>query len=315
MADYLNRIAQSPLFNNVILAAIILTTVLVGVETLPDFDASSHWGRTVLFLQEAILWLFLVEVIIKIGSHGARPWEYFYSPWNVFDFVIVAICFLPLQSNFVAIFRIARLLRTLRMITFLPQLQFLIGALLRSIPALGYVGVLLLLHFYMYAVMGTFLFRHNDPVQFGSLPKTMLTLFQVITLEAWPEYMRTQIYGSDAYYDPIQRQLAEGLVRRSEPSPIVAPLYFISFIFLGAMIVLNLFTGIIINGLEGARDEVAEAARKKDEAALGREFTVPDELALLSAELQEVAERMMLLKAGLQQPSSAVGQPAPVAAR
>jgi voltage-gated sodium channel len=88
-----------------------------------------------------------------------------------------------------------------------------------------------------------------------------------------------------------------------------------SFIFLGAMIVLNLFTGIIISGLEGARDEVAEADRKKDEAALGREFTVPDELALLSGELQEVAERMMLLKAGLQQPSSAVGEPVTVAAQ
>jgi voltage-gated sodium channel len=315
MSDYLNRIAQSPLFNNIILAAIILTTVLVGVETLPDFDASSNWGRTVFFLQEAILWLFLVEVIIKMGAHGARPWEYFYSPWNVFDFVIVVICFLPLQTNFVAIFRIARVLRTLRMITFLPQLQFLIGALLRSIPALGYVGMLLLLHFYMYAVMGTFLFRYNDPVQFGSLPKSMLTLFQVITLEAWPEYMRTQIYGSDLYYDDTQRQLAESLVRRHEPSPIVAPLYFISFIFLGAMIVLNLFTGIIINGLEGARDEVAEAARKKEEAALGHEITVPDELELLSAELQEVAERMMLLKAGLLQPSSAAGEHATAAAQ
>jgi voltage-gated sodium channel len=315
MADYLNRIAQSPLFGNIILAAIILTTVLVGVETLPDFDASSNWGRTVLFLQEAILWLFLAEVIIKMGAHGARPWEYFYSPWNVFDFVIVAICFLPLQSNFVAIFRIARVLRTLRMITFLPQLQFLISALLRSIPSLGYVGVLLLLHFYMYAVMGTFLFRYNDPVQFGSLPKSMLTLFQVITLEAWPEYMRTQVYGSDAYYDATQLQLAEGSVRRSEPSPIIAPLYFMSFIFLGAMIVLNLFTGIIINGLEGARDEVAEADRKKDEAALGREFTVSGELELLSGELQEVAERMMLLKAGLHQSSSAAREPATVAAQ
>jgi voltage-gated sodium channel len=315
MADYLNRIVQSPVFNGIILAAIVLTTVLVGVETLPDFDPSSTWGRTVLFLQNAILWLFLAEVIIKMGAHGTRPWEYFYSPWNVFDFVIVAICFLPLQTNFMAIFRIARVLRTLRMITFLPQLQFLIGALLRSIPALGYVGVLLLLHFYMYAVMGTFLFRYNDPVQFGSLPKSMLTLFQVITLEAWPEYMRTQVYGSDAYYDATQRQLAEGSVRRSEPSPIVAPLYFMSFIFLGAMIVLNLFTGIIINGLEGARDEVAEADRKKDEAALGREFTVSDELALLSGELQEVAERMMLLKAGLQQPPPAVREPATAAAQ
>ena len=305
--NFLQRLVRSRAFNRIVLTAIVSSALLVGVETIPTFDPAAPWGKVVLLLQDAILWLFLLEVIVKVGAHGARPWRFFLDPWNVFDFAIVAICFLPLQTNFVAIYRLARLLRTLRLVTALPQLQLMVGALLRSIPSLGYVGVLLMLHFYIYAVVGTFLFRANDPVQFGTLSRTTLTLFEVLTLEAWPEYLRTQMYGSDAYYDDAQRQLA-GEVPRSQAWPIVAPLYFGSFIFLGAMIVLNLFTGIIIKGLEDAQDEVAEAERKQDAEMLGRDLTVADELCLLSEELQEVAQRLEMLQANVRK-SPAAGVP------
>ncbi len=299
MVDAFKQIVQHPLFGRVIIGLILLTSLLVGVETLPQFDIDTPMGRLVLMAQDVILWLFLVETIIKIGAHGSRPWDYFRDPWNVFDFAIIVVCFLPIDSNYVAVFRIARVLRTLRLVTALPQLQHLVAALLRSIPSLGYVGILLLLHFYIYAVVGTFLFRSNDPVQFGTLPRTMLTLFEVLTLEAWPEYMRTQMYGSDAYYSDEQRELAQGFIVSPTAWSYVAPIYFGSFIFLGAMIVLNMFTGIIIKGLEEAQDEVAQAARKTEEERIGRELTVSDELNLLSNELQEVSQRMRLLQASL----------------
>lgn len=299
MADSLNRIVHNPSFGRLVIGLILLTSLLVGIETLPDFDIATTWGKLVLVTQDVILWLFLAETLIKIGSHGSRPWNYFRDPWNVFDFAIIFVCFLPIESNYVAVFRIARVLRTLRLVTALPQLQHLVAALLRSIPSLGYVGILLLLHFYIYAVVGTFLFRSNDPVQFGTLPRTMLTLFEVLTLEAWPEYMRTQMYGSDAYYSDEQRELAQGFVISPTAWSYVAPIYFGSFIFLGAMIVLNMFTGIIIKGLEEAQDEVAQTARKTEEQRIGRELTVSDELKLLSNELQEVSQRMRMLQASL----------------
>lgn len=299
MVDLFKRIVQHTVFARIIIGLILLTSILVGVETLPQFDANTRWGQLVMTVQEVILWLFLIETVIKIGSHGTRPWEYFRDPWNIFDFIIILVCFLPIESNYVAVFRIARVLRTLRLVTAIPQLQHLVAALLRSIPSLGYVGVLLLLHFYIYAVVGTFLFRGNDPVQFGTLPRTMLTLFEVLTLEAWPEYMRTQMYGSDAYYSEEQRQLAQAATISPEAWTYISPIYFGSFIFFGAMIVLNMFTGIIIKGLEDAQDEVAHAARKTDEANAGRELTVADELRLLSNELQEVSQRMRMLQANL----------------
>lgn len=299
MVDAFKQVTQQAYFSRIIIGLILLTSILVGVETLPQFDPSSRWGQFVLMVQDIILWLFLIETVIKIGSHGTRPWEYFRDPWNVFDFIIIFICFLPIESNYVAVFRIARVLRTLRLVTAIPQLQHLVAALLRSIPSLGYVGILLLLHFYIYAVVGTFLFRGNDPVQFGTLPKTMLTLFEVLTLEAWPEYMRTQMYGSDAYYSEEQRQLAQSATISPEAWTYISPIYFGSFIFFGAMIVLNMFTGIIIKGLEDAQDEVAHAARKTDEENAGGELTVANELHILSNELQAVSQRMRMLQANL----------------
>ena len=140
----------------------------------------------------------------------------------------------------------------------------LVNALLKSIPSLGYVGVLLLLHFYIYAVMGTFLFQHNDPIRFGNLHSSMMTLFEVLTLEGWNDVFNTQMLGSNFTYSDEWRELA-GSERVSTGRPIAAAAYFVSFILLGTMIMLNLFTGVIINSMQEAQaqhDEttVAEAA-------------------------------------------------------
>src|SRR5262249_51224434 len=148
-------------------------------------------------IQNAILWIFVVEQVLKIASYGNHPWNYFRQGWNLFDLGIILICFLPVHAEFATVFRLARLLRTLRMVTILPRLQILVGALLKSVPSLGYVGILLGLHFYVYAVAGTFLFRQNDPIRFGDLHHSTLSLFQVLTLEAWNEVMSTEYYGSD----------------------------------------------------------------------------------------------------------------------
>jgi voltage-gated sodium channel len=166
MVPYLRQLVASRGFSYLVLFLIVTAGVLVGLETLPDFNAESPYGRAVDHLQNIILWLFVAEAAIKIASRGSRPWEYFYDPWNVFDFIVIVICFLPLHASYAAVFRLARILRVLRLVSAVPKLQMLVGALLKSIPSLIYVGSLLLLHFYSYAVMGTFLFRENDPVHF-----------------------------------------------------------------------------------------------------------------------------------------------------
>lgn len=290
MTDACNRIVKSGWFTALVLLLIIAASALVGLETLPQFDESTDRGQALMRVQDLILWLFVIEAGIKIAAHGARPWRYFLDPWNILDFVIIAVCFLPLDSKYAAVFRLARLLRALRLVTILPKLQLLVGALLNSIPSLAYVGILLFVHFYMYAVMGVFIFRENDPLRFGSLPQAMLTLFQILTLEGWNDILYTQFWGSDTTYDDAMRQLA-GAGRVSTAFPLIAPAYFVSFILLGTMIMLNLFVGVIINGMEEAQAEADEERRTRHMKARGF-ITIGDELAEVRHDLEKLQERI-----------------------
>ena len=70
----------------------------------------------------------MVEIGVKMGAEGARPWRYFLDPWNVFDFIIVAVCFLPFNREYAAVLPLLRLLRVLKLVRALPRLQVLVGA-------------------------------------------------------------------------------------------------------------------------------------------------------------------------------------------
>ncbi|HJQ80368.1 MAG TPA: ion transporter [Lacipirellulaceae bacterium] len=305
LVETCRKIVASPAFNQLILALIVLSGVLIGMETYPRFDVHTDIGKWLQVLQNIILAVFVAEVVIKIAAHGSKPWDYFRNPWNIFDFTIVAVSLLPLGGRqFVMVFRMARLLRALRLLTMLPRLQILVSALLKSIPALGYVGILLLLHFYIYAVMGTFLFRDNDPIRFGNLPRSMLSLFQVVTLEGWNDVLHTQMFGSKVgttdYYPEAWQNLPEALNRVPKGHPVAAPLYFVSFIMLGTMIMLNLFTGVIIGSMQEAEDQSSGKVADEVEAHIKELeekgfLTLREELELVALKLKEVADDVAAL--------------------
>ncbi len=258
MSEPLQRIADAPWFQNGILVVIVFAGILVGLETYPAIVA--RHGPLLGVLDALVLSIFSVEILIKMGAEGRRPWRYFRDPWNVFDFAIVAVCFLPFGGSGAAVLRLARLLRVLRLVKALPKLQILVSALLKSIPSMGYVSLLLLLLFYLYAVSGTMLFGVNDPMHFGTLELSMLSLFRAVTLEDWTDLMYTQMYGCAVYgYENLPHLCTESVTR-----PLLAPLYFVSFVLVGTMIFLNLFVGVILSGMEEARREVAGEPEEAD---------------------------------------------------
>lgn len=285
-------IANSPSFQHFITAVILLAGIVVGVET--SAAAVERWGSTLHLANQVVLWIFVAEAAIKIGAEGARPWRYFADPWNLFDFVIVAVCFLPLDAQYVAVLRLARLLRVLKLVRALPQLQIIVSTLLKSIPSMGYVAVLLFLLFYVYAVAGVFLFGGNDPVHFATLPVAMLSLFRVVTGDAWTDIMYIQMFGCDrfGYGD------REALCTAPSALPVFGALYFVSFVLVGAMVILNLFIGVIMAGMEEAKNENQYEARKAARAA-DREPTVSEDLdgvlervAAVQAELESLKVRI-----------------------
>ena len=119
-----------------------------------------------------------------------------------------------------------------------------------------YVSILLFLVFYIYAVAGTMLFGANDPVHFGGLWTSMLSLFRVVTLEDWTDVMYLQMFGSDVYEGYNQSVEGQNVVPKAQP--FLGAFYFVSFVLVGTMIMLNLVIGVIINGMDEAQKEVAD---------------------------------------------------------
>lgn len=283
MVAFCQRLVASTAFQVVILGLILVSALIVGLETSPDLVRRT--GGQLSHIDQWIVGLFVVELIIRLVACGRRWWEFFRDPWNVFDFLVVAVCVLPLGAPYAAVLRLARVLRVLRLVTALPGLQLLVMALLKSIPSMGYVGVLLMLHFYVYAVVGVFLFGTNDPVHFGNLGRAMLSLFQTVTLEGWVDLMRIQMDGSAA----SGLEVAAGETATSRAQPVAGILYFVTFILLGTMIILNLLIGVIMKAMEEAREERAEvqAARRGEVVA-----TNDAELAAIESDLADLARRL-----------------------
>lgn len=265
-------------FQRAVIGLILFAGLLVGAEThRPWMEAH---GGVFHALDWMVLTLFLGELALRIGAHGTRPWRFFTDGWNVFDAVIVGVCLLPLDTEFAAVLRLVRVLRVLRLVTAVPRLQLLVGALIKSLPSMSYVALLLSVLFYVYAVAGVALFAESDPARFGSLPDAALTLFQIVTMEAWAEIMHAQ-FG--AY-----------------PSRLLPVGYFLSFILLGTMIILNLFIGVIVNGMDEARQEMADEERERHMATTGR-TTATDDVAALRAQLSAMQEGLVALERRLKE--------------
>lgn len=260
------RIVRARWFQRLILLTIVLAGVLAGIET--DAGLVALHTRLLATLDAVVLGIFVIEVVLKLLSHGRRPWDYFKDGWNVFDFAVVALCLLPMDSRFAVVLRLARTLRLLRLVSALPKLQLLVGALIKSFSSMGYVSLLLGLMLYIYAITGVHLFGKHSPEHFGSLPAAFLTLFQTITLDDW-------------------RNLFESA---GKASPVTAGIYFISFILLGTMIMLNLFIGIIMNSMEEMHRELDDARAAKRLANDPGDETV--EIEMLRSQLAGLQENL-----------------------
>lgn len=273
MQAFCQRLVTAPSFQHGVLILIVVAGLLVGLETHPGFVA--RFGGWLEVIDRAVLALFVMELLLRIGTFGAQPWRFFSDPWNVFDFAIVAVCLLPIHAEYSAVLRLARVLRVLRLITAVPRLQLLVSALLRSLPSMSYVALLLCVLFYVYAVIGIGLFGRADPAHFGSLGAAGLTLFQIVTLEGWADIMR--------------EQLAAGI------NPPLTIAYFVSFILLGTMITLNLLIGVIVAGMDEARQEMEDADRESHRATAGA-VSPADDVAELRRQVDTLQHALSALQ-------------------
>lgn len=274
------RTADATWFNVAIFAVIVINAVILGLATYDSVE--NDYGDLLHLANEVILGIFVVEIAVRLVGFGSRPQDYFKSGWNVFDFVIVGASFVPGIRENATLLRLVRLARVLRVVRLLPDLRVLTVAVGRSLPGVASLGVLTVLLVFVYGMVGWVLFGDDNP-DFANIGDAMLTLFVTLTLENFPD------------------QLAAG----REVSDWAIP-YFLSFVLVGAFLVLNLLIGVVISSMEQARD--IEAARELGDRIEHGEAPPEPDLADRLADLRgqlEAVERELRAAEGLR----GTGQP------
>lgn len=227
-------------FSRFIIGLILINAVILGMETSPAI--MDRMGPMLALLNGIILTVFVVEILLKLLAFGPR---FFRSGWNIFDFLIVSISLVP-ASGPLEILRALRILRVLRLLSQVPKLRVIIESLMRALPGMGWTALLLLLVFYVFAVMGTMMFGQQFPEYWGNLALSLFSLFQIMTLESW----------------------SSGVAR---PMMEVYPwiwVYFVPFILVSSFMVLNLFIAIIVTATQSIHADEEEDQRQEVLSAL-----------------------------------------------
>lgn len=262
----LARLIEQPAFQRGIIALILINAVLLGLETWPAaMEAAGGWIRG---LDRAILAVFVFEIAARLMVHRLAFWR---DPWSVFDFLVVGIALVPATGP-LAVLRALRVLRVLRLLSTVPSMRRVVGALLAAVPGLGSIVLVLLIFFYVFAVIATNLFAEGYPEWFGSIGKSLYTLFQIMTLESW----------------------SMGIVRPVMESHPWAWAFFIPFILVATFTMLNLFIAIIV-------DATQRYAHAEHEQIEERVATVGVEVERhLHADIQALRAEIGQLRAQLQ---------------
>lgn len=261
------RISTDNRFELIVLIGIVLSTIkLVGDTYILDAPLNSTEDIVSRNLDIVFTIFFTLELIIKSVSLGLilDKGSYLRETWNKLDCFIVVFSIIELSlSNFempvIKVFRVLRILRPLKLINHNLSMKLVVSSLLESIVALLNVGVVLLIVWVMFAILGVSLFGgkfyscelndidtrdkceqfgyewKNNPSNFDNLIEAMYTLFIVTSLENWPTLMYLAIDATEQEHAPVRNN-----------NPVVA-YYFIVFVLINSFFFLNLFNGVLFD--------------------------------------------------------------------
>ena len=184
-----------------------------------------------------MLVVLVLEALLKMFVLSPRIDRYFRDSWNAFDFLVISsliVSIIAFESiaSYELLIILVRMLRLLRGLSTVRELHLILATLFRSLRSMGHIAILLGIVLYSYAIVGFKNFGEHDPAHWGSLGVSVLSLFEIVTLDGWAQVMRPLI--------------------KLEP---LAWLYFVSFVIFTAYIVTNLFIAVVIRNLDEARQE------------------------------------------------------------
>lgn len=251
------QIRANRFFEGFVISIIIISALLIGAKT---YHLSPFVEQLIHVLDIAITLFFVSEIAVRFMGEPNKK-RFFLNGWNVFDTIIVVASLVPVNDSEMAVIgRLIRIFRVLRMVSIIPELRTLLNSLIKALPQLGYVIGLMFIIFYIYGAIGTTFFDKINPVLWGDISISMLTLFRVMTFEDWTDVM----YETMTLYP-------------------LSWIYYLSFIFLTAFAFLNMVIGIVVNVLE-------KENAKEQEEKLGPQPTLKelqDQLSHIQAMLEQ----------------------------
>ena len=222
MITKIGNFVEGKSFQNFITGLIILNAAALGLETDPDIMA--YIGVELVLFDQCVLIVFVLEITIKLLN---RRLDFFRNGWNVFDFIIVGVALVP-SSGSLSVLRALRIFRAMRLLSVVPSMRKVVQALFMAIPGIFSVGSIILLIFYVSSVLATNFFGNGFDEWFGSVGRSMYSLFQIMTLESW----------------------SMGIVRPVMAVYPFAWIFFVIFILITSFAVMNLFIGIIVDAMQ-----------------------------------------------------------------
>lgn len=255
---------ESRWFQYGIIGIICANAITLGLETAPQLVG--QYMPALKLLDFVFLLIFTFELGIKLLAYRQK---YFWSGWNIFDFIIVTISWLPFIES-LAVLRSLRILRVLRLVSVVPQFRKVVQAFFDSLSGLAVIGTILALIFYVGAVMATKLFSADFPDFFGTIGRSLYSLFQIMTLESW----------------------SMGIVRPVMEVYPLAWLFFVPFILLTTFAALNLLIGVVVNSMqtlhENTTDTLDSHMHKQDQDR----NVLKEQLNQLTKQLEDINRRL-----------------------
>jgi len=234
LRERVRGVIEGAAFERTITALIVANALTLGIETSPAIAA--RFGESLYAFDRLVLAVFVVELLLRFFVHRGR---FFGDPWRVFDCVVVGIAVVPAGSAF-AVLRALRVLRVLRLVSLVPSMRRVVGALLKALPGMASIVGLLGLVLYVFAVMATKLYGAIAPEFFGSLGASLFTLFQIMTVEGWPDIARSVMTQSPQSW-----------------------IFFVVYLLIATFMVLNLFIAVVVNAMQS---QVTEDLKDEGEA-------------------------------------------------
>ncbi|KAI4575033.1 hypothetical protein MJG53_002966 [Ovis ammon polii x Ovis aries] len=259
--------------------AIMVLICLNMVTMMVEKEGQSEYMTEVLYwINVVFIILFSGECVLKLISLRCY---YFTVGWNIFDFVVVILSIVGMfladliERYFVSptlfrVIRLARIGRILRLIKGAKGIRTLLFALMMSLPALFNIGLLLFLVMFIYAIFGMSNFAYvkkeagiNDMFNFETFGNSMICLFQITTSAGWDGLLAPILNSAPPDCDPKKVHPGSS-VEGDCGNPSVGIFYFVSYIIISFLVVVNMYIAVILENFSVATEESTEPLSEDD---------------------------------------------------